>query len=97
MSKPLEPGIRLRVDKFKQRCFERDPDKGTSAGRAEIIGMSRPAVARVLQQTYPPGTTFIAATLLAFKDDYASLGSVFDDLFEVVPATAQRHDVPEAA
>ena len=100
MSKRAGYQIRLRTDRFKQRITERAPDLGnSSAARAQVIGMSRAQVHKVVHGQIWPGNSFIAATLLAFADEDTTPGAVFDDLFEVdvIDATGQQDDLSDAA
>lgn len=87
-TEPRLPSIHLRIDRFEQRCAERETGE-TTAARAKLIGISRPDLSRIIRKRLLPGTAFIAATLLTFEDENTSLGHVFEDLFEVVPGTAR--------
>jgi len=101
MSKRTEYRTHLRVDEFKRRLAERNPDFGSSAARGRAIGISRAQVSKVVNGQIMPGNSFIAATLLAFADENTTPGAVFDDLFEVTvdpdAAPASRRELPAAA
>lgn len=91
MSKPTEPELpsfRLRLDRFEQYCAERVDGK-TTAAKAKFIGVSRPQLSKVTRDVQPatPGQGFIAATLLAFRDETKTAGDVLDTLFEIVPVS----------
>jgi hypothetical protein len=87
--------VRLRVDRFE--LMTRVIGKTTITGRAELIGVDRKTLRRVLHGGITPGEVFIGKTVAALRrhaDTLAECGlsPSLDELFEVV----EEPDLAEA-
>lgn len=78
-TQPDARGVRLRFDKFGEYCYARRLH--STKAQADFIGMHPATVYRIVRGDDRPGTTFIAATCLAF-------GVSIDDLYEPVADVA---------
>ena len=92
--------IQLRLDRFE--LMTRVVGATTVAGRAELIGIDRKTMSRILNGSQLIGEVFIAKTVAALRRHADTLGECgltpsLDELFEVVADAAEPALVGAAA